>query len=301
MSVSTLTQSTSPRAAASPSIRIDRLDPAERAKFPHEPVLVEHGLVEEPLLEIESILDLIERIDAKHTDWHVGDVPIDMRGRPPKTDLSARETLARIATCNAWLGVDKMQVDPTYAALVHRVVADVQAALPRAFTGIHQREGNLFVSSPGARKPYHIDPEHNFLLQIRGTKTVRLWDRRKEEVLSEATLEAFSTTDDWAGIEVSAEGRPADYTFELRPGIGLYFPVQWPHDVQNGTEEASTSLSVTFRSAGSRRDETIRQFNAKLRRRGFSPTGPGRSAWRDALKAGFMNTARGVKGMFGRG
>ena len=134
------------------TIHYDRLSAEDRAKLPDEPILVEHGLVDHPLLEIESILALMERIDPKHTDWHVGDVPLDMVGRPPTTDLSARETLERIETCGAWLGVDKMQVDPTYAKLVNRVVADVEKALPGVCTGIHQREGYIFVSSPGARK-----------------------------------------------------------------------------------------------------------------------------------------------------
>ena len=291
----------SPRAPTGPAIHFNRLSPDMRRHFPHEPMLVEHDLIDHPLLTIDSVLALIDRIDAKHADWHVGDVPIDMQGRPPKTDLSAEETLREIETCNAWLGIDKMQVDPAYRALVEQVVAEIEAAFPNEISDIHLKEGNLFISSPGARKPYHIDPEHNFLLQIRGSKTVRIWNGHRPEVLSEATLEAFSTTDDWAGITLSAEGRPADYSFELTPGVGLYFPVQWPHDVQNGDACASTSLSVTFRSAHSRRQETIRQFNAKLRARGHVPTGPGRSAWRDALKVGIMGTGRRIKRLCGSG
>jgi cytochrome P450 len=33
--------------------------------------------------------------------------------------------------------------------------------------GMCQREGFIFISSPGAVTPFHLDPEHNFLLQIK--------------------------------------------------------------------------------------------------------------------------------------
>ena len=32
------------------------------------------------------------------------------------------------------------------------------------------REAFIFISSPNTVTPYHMDPEYNFLLQIRGTK-----------------------------------------------------------------------------------------------------------------------------------
>ena len=34
----------------------------------------------------------------------------------------------------------------------------------------------IFVSSPGAVTPFHMDHEHNFILQIRGNKKLYTWD-----------------------------------------------------------------------------------------------------------------------------
>src|SRR3546814_5379175 len=36
-------------------------------------------------------------------------------------------------------------------------------------------QGFLFISSPGSITPYHFDPEHNILLQLRGTKVMNVW------------------------------------------------------------------------------------------------------------------------------
>ena len=36
-------------------------------------------------------------------------------------------------------------------------------------------QGFIFVSSPDAVTPYHFDPEHNILLQLRGTKAMTLF------------------------------------------------------------------------------------------------------------------------------
>ena len=44
-----------------------------------------------------------------------------------------------------------------------------------------RREGFIFISSPGSITPFHMDPEYNFLLQIRGEKQISIWggkDRR---------------------------------------------------------------------------------------------------------------------------
>ena len=40
--------------------------------------------------------------------------------------------------------------------------------------GMGMREGFVFLSAPGSVTPSHTDPEHNLLLQIRGTKDMNV-------------------------------------------------------------------------------------------------------------------------------
>ena len=286
-----------PRAPAGHWLRPETVGVESRAAFPTRPFAVRHELVGHPLLTVEGILGLVERVPAKHVDWHPADVDLDLVGRPPKPPADPRQLVREIETAKAWLGLDKVQADPEVRELAHAFLRQALAALPERVGSMHRVEANFFVSSPGARKPVHMDPEHNFLLQVRGTKTVHLWDVAHKDIVPETLLEAFVTTDDWAGLPVSRGEREPDFSFHLEPGTGLYFPPFWPHAVENGTDQASISASFTFHSDHSRRDETIRQMNAKLRRLGLSPRPPGASRWADRLKRGVMATGRGLKNL----
>ncbi len=281
-----------------PWLQRDAIGVQEKAAFPDRPFLVRHRLVGHPLLTLEGILALVDRVPARHVDWHPADVPLDLEGRPPKPPADPRDLIRQIEVSRSWLGVDKAHVDPEIRTLSREFVAEVGEAFAGRLRDVHDIEAYLFVSSPGARKPIHVDPEHNFLLQIRGTKTIHLWDGNDREIVPETLLESFATTDDWAGLPVRRGDRPPTFSFHLEPGVGLYFPVLWPHAVENGSDEASVSVSFTFRSGPSRRRETLRQMNAKLRRLGISPRPPDISRWSDSLKLGVMGLGRGAKNLF---
>ena len=112
--------------------------------------------------------------------------------------------------------------------------------------GAYEPEGYVFVSSPGAVAPYHLDPEHNFLLQLRGRKTVHLLDGRDRSLVTERHLEALYGNSPSVGLVFDERHRAKDRAYELTPGRGLHFPVEAPHWVQNGPE-VSVSISITFR------------------------------------------------------
>jgi ribosomal protein L16 Arg81 hydroxylase len=109
--------------------------------------------------------------------------------------------------------------------------------------------------------PVHFDPEHNFLLQIRGTKSMNVGgfssdaDRQRE-------LDRY-----YDGGHRNLETMPVDVrAFEMRPGDGTYVPSFAPHFVKNGPA-VSVSLSITFRTRVSERAENVHVFNSNLRRR----------------------------------
>lgn len=88
----------------------------------------------------------------------------------------------------------------------------------------------------------HIDHEYNFLLQIRGVKSITIFDRG---VLSEEAIERF-----YRGEHrnlILDERRAAEaITFDLGPGHAVHVPVNAPHYVKNGMA-ASVSFSITSR------------------------------------------------------
>jgi len=83
------------------------------------------------------------------------------------------------------------------------------------------REGFIFLSAPGSVTPSHTDPEHNLLLQIRGTKDMSLGEF-PDEVTRQIVLESTRHRN----IEWEPR-RPQ--TFALEPGDGVYVPVHAPH------------------------------------------------------------------------
>ena len=80
--------------------------------------------------------------------------------------------------------------------------------------------------------------------------------------------------------DYASKGRP----FDLAPGRAVYVPVKAPHWVKNGPE-VSISLSVTWRSEWSYREEYARAMNALLRRAGLRPAAPGRYPRQNHVKS----------------
>jgi hypothetical protein len=137
--------------------------------------------------------------------------------------------------------------------------------------------------------PVHFDPEHNFLLQIRGRKEMNvcpfpsLESERRE-------LERY-----YDGGHRNLEAMPSEgEAFVLDPGQGVYVPPFMPHWVQNGPQ-ASISLSITFRTRASLRAERVHGVNASLRRLGWSPPPPGASNARDITKESMWLALTGPK------
>jgi ribosomal protein L16 Arg81 hydroxylase len=146
-----------------------------------------------------------------------------------------------------------------------------------------RREGFIFLSSPGSVTPFHLDPEHNFLLQIQGTKTIHMWDRDDRIVLPEKELETFYAAFVHRNLPWKDEFQTTAWNVGLEAGEGLHFPVAVPHWVQNGPE-VSVSFSITFRSESSQRRELLYKANARLRKLGLDPTPPGQSILLDSTK-----------------
>ena len=78
-----------------------------------------------------------------------------------------------------------MERDPEYAALLDACLGEVEALGHADARQIDHREAFVFVSSPGSVTPYHIDPEWNFLLQVRGSKTITVFPAGDPSILSE--------------------------------------------------------------------------------------------------------------------
>src|SRR5262249_17424756 len=194
------------------------------------------------------------------------------------TGLSVEETIRRIEDCCSWMVLKYVEQDEEYRELLHRCLAEVGVHSEPLRPGMRQAQGFVFISSAGSVTPSHIDPEHNFLLQIRGTKTVSLFDPRDRVLVTEQDLERFYNGSH-RNMAFKDEYQSKAMVFELAPGQGLHFPVTAPHHVRVGPTY-SVSFSITFRTPDLERRAMVHQVNPYLPRKRPNPAPFGHSRWR---------------------
>src|SRR5436853_2235330 len=160
--------------------------------FNRQPFLIGHHLAGHPLFELPRLLELAARLPEACVAYNAGNVAVaEGLYRGPRTGLSVEETIRRIEDCQSWMVLKHVELDGEYNALLDACLDEVQAHAEPLAPGMQKREGFIFISSPGSVTPYHLDPEYNFLLQIRGSKTVHIWNPNDRSVLTEEELEAY--------------------------------------------------------------------------------------------------------------
>ncbi|WP_437185817.1 JmjC domain-containing protein [Planctomicrobium sp. SH668] len=250
--------------------------------FTKRPFLVKHRLCDHPLFTMERILELSQRLPESCIEYNAGNIPISVEeGLTPRNGLSPEETIRRIEECKSWLVLKYVEKDPAYRELLEECLQVIRPYSEPIAPGMTQPQAFLFVSSPGSVTPFHVDPEHNFLLQIRGNKEVRMLDGHNSEIVTQETLENFYS-DRGRNLKLRKEHVDAGWTYDLQPGQGLHFPVTFPHWVKNG-ESVSISFSITFRTPDLDRRRALYQANAELRGRGWKPWAVGKSFLRDNI------------------
>lgn len=264
--------------------------------FAREPFIINHSLCNHPLFQMERILELSKTLPDSCIEYNAGDLPVSIDPRlTPRNGLSPEETIRRIAECQSWMVLKYVERDPAYRELLNSCLKLLAPYTDPIAPGMTQPQAFIFVSSPGSVTPYHIDPEHNFLLQIQGSKQIRMLDGRDPSILSQADLEHFYS-DHGRNLKFKSEHLSTGWTFQLQPGQGLHFPVTYPHWVKNG-DAVSISLSITFRTPDLDKRRALYQINGFLRQNGFSPWSVGHSVLRDNLYYNSFRLVRRGKSM----
>jgi hypothetical protein len=251
--------------------------------YPETPHLLRHGLGELPLLELDRLASFAESLPAQSLEYNFADQPIGIEGKPDPTGIPIGETIRDIAASNSWAVLKNIEQHPDYAALLDELLAEFRPAVERRTGRMLLTQGFIFVTSPGGVTPYHFDPEHNILLQIRGSKAMTQFPAGDSTYAPDEMHESYHTGGP-RELQWREELAPGGRQFALGPGDALFVPVMAPHFVRNGPE-VSISLSITWRSEWSYAESDARVFNAMLRRIGLKPSRPGRWPERNIAKA----------------
>lgn len=253
---------------------------------------ISHRLAEHDLLALESLGRLADFLPEEKVEHNRADVPeILPSGEAERLDATPGEIARGIETNGAWMVLKHIEDHPDYRALLDDALDEVMPYVSEREGQMRHRVGFIFLTSPGGTTPAHTDPEHNFLLQVRGWKemTVGLWPTRRVE---QDELESQVGPGGHRNVPAMPEGAE---TFRLDPGDGVYVPIHAPHLVKNG-DEVSISLSVTWQTPVTERDLLVTSLNARLRRLRLSPKPPGDRPLGDSIKAGFMRAVHRARG-----
>ena len=264
------------------------IDTRFKDNFNKDSFLFDHDLHTHPLYDIDTLIGLARRLGPGSAYWSTraikaGDGWEDTAGRK----LPLEEAIASIETSDTLVVLKDIERDEVFGPVFGAVVAQMAARVGPALQDdmVHGR-GTLLISSPRRVTGYHIDAEANYLLQLRGDKTVYVFDGSDRSVLTEKELEAFYSGDLNAARYTEAV-QPKARTIDFRPGIGVHVPIEWPHWVKNG-DSVSVSISINYDLRSNAKKAKIYRANHKLRQLGMTPSAPGGSGLLDGGKAAFL-------------
>ena len=230
-----------------------------------------HGLNARGFAEDAWLAEVLDRCPAELFDINLYDFDDEgqvslrtgARGR-----LSGPDLLEAIKAGRLWVNIREVdRACPDLWAAAMEEFRAIQSTYPgmRAVTNA----GQLILSSPKARVPYHFDPAGVVLLHLRGRKRVFVYPG-DEAHLPERCMEqvvARQTTEELPYVRAFE----ADATvIDLEPGQALTWPLYAPHRVEN-LDRFCVSLSMDFQTWPSRWRNGALYTNAVLRSRGGAP------------------------------
>ncbi|WP_156841920.1 cupin-like domain-containing protein [Novosphingobium aquimarinum] len=241
------------------------------ALYPEHSGTFSHALAQDPRLEIPALADLGEWLGPASVEYNRGNLPTGIKPEDvPSNGLTIGDTIRTIDSAQSWAVLKNVEQHPDYAALLEACLAELAPTISRTTGDLLRPQAYIFISSPDAVTPFHFDPEHNILLQLRGTKTMVTFPAGDSIFAPDREHERYHRGGH-RNLSWDEQFRSGGTTHVLEPGRAVYVPVMAPHFVRNGPR-TSISLSITWRSKWSMDEANARALNGWLRERGLKPS-----------------------------
>jgi mannose-6-phosphate isomerase-like protein (cupin superfamily) len=252
--------------------------------FPESPVGFCHDLNLDDRLTLAAVADLADRLPRQSVIADTAEQPLLVpRGGPPRGVLARPGDVIRdLRNANAWLTLLNVEDDPGMAEIMNTILDQLERGTIARQGKLRNRVAFVFVSSPNSVTPVHYDIEHSLLMQVSGRKVVSI-GRFESDSARRHEFDRY-----WNGSHGRIEAQPPEVaSYTLTPGRAVYIPAGTPHWVHNGPD-ISLSVTLTYFTTATVRENRIEDFNSKLRRIHLNPREPGRSAALDTAKIGAM-------------
>ena len=230
-----------------------------------------HALVDQGFATDEALAEILDRYPAELCDINLYDYDdagqVSLR-TGARGGLSGDQLLAAIQAGRLWVNLRQAEAGcPDLWRAAMGEFARIQAAYPgmKAVTNA----GQLIISSPVAKVPYHFDAAGVVLFHLRGRKRLFIYpgdethlpERAMEQVVARQTTEELPYS---LAFEADAQ------VMDLEPGEALTWPLYAPHRVEN-LDRFCVSLSMDFQTWPTRFRNGAIYTNAVIRSRGGRP------------------------------
>lgn len=253
-----------------------------------------HNFNEHPLLQLPELARLAKDLYPMGQCRFIapGSTQASEFWHEPK-DASGRdvdEVFRRIEEPGSWVALYNVETQPRYRELLRQVIDCVRPMVEPEQPGIFNAGGFIFISAPPSVTPFHIDRENNFWLQIKGRKTMNVWDPSDRLVVSSEDRARFIVSRRLTGVRLKDEFVERSNEFFVGSGDGVYFPSTSPHMTRcdagstRAGDAVSVSIGVVFYTDLTRMHANIHACNLFLRRFGITPSEPGDGGKMDIIK-----------------
>jgi hypothetical protein len=276
------------------------LDPDDvRNSYNRAGFLVKHRLASHELFDLPPLFALCRRLDPRRVGCRVGKIPIDTEfdSSVPRYNqgLTVDDLAERFEELEGYIVVSNPEFDPQYRPVIEGLLAEIGLQIHSVDPRVTWYATYIFISARGAVTPYHMDREMNFLLQIRGTKTVKLWNPLDDEIMTSEQRDRLLAYDGGRPTyKPTFEAKAAK--FDLEPGLGVHHPFIAPHLVHTGPA-LSVSLAITFRTRTSDIWSNAHRVNQRLRHLGLTPSPVRQHAMVDEAKSALLLAYRQAKSL----
>lgn len=269
-----------------------------------EPCLFHHALHQSDLFTTLALKRLVEQIGRLPTDTtvlhlvHRQVLPgyFVRKGKPPlpwgtpEFQRELNQAFDDLEHSQVRIKLSSIQQVEPYREMLRHWTRELSV-----LTGVNfEREfrpglATLFITSPGEVTPYHIDEETNFLLQIRGSKQVQLFNGHDRSIVTHQDLERY-----YDGLRfIDQRTDTPNWNIHIEAGAGVHNPPFFPHKVVNGPT-VSVSLSLGFEHKHLP-DAQVHRMNLYLRKAGIHPSNPGQHPATDNLKCALIRQTLSAK------
>jgi hypothetical protein len=265
----------------------------QKYAFGKAPVVFKHGMAETGLFEDKALARLLDDYPSALYDINLFD--FDAEGRSilrtgTRGRLPGREVLEGVKAGRVWVQLRRVEAwYPQLGDLIGEVFGELSGQAPR-FRPV-QLNGQLILSAPGAKVPFHADAPGVALFHLRGRK--RIWIYPNDEAhMPQRGMENIALKQQTEDLPYRRSMDEAAQVFDLEPGLAVTWPLHSPHRIENlGT--FNLSLSVDFQTWGSRLTNGAHYANGILRRWG-APIAPMRRTPM-AMRAGLWAASLALK------